>query len=77
MVLPPNPRGMTVSGARSLSRDGCQRRMLELPVTTMAPAGGIMASSAASNAWMAFSNRVGVYGLGLCGGCRRDGENDQ
>ena len=57
MALPPNPRGMTVSGAKSAFMV-FHRLMLELPVMAIAPS-GVMEASSASNAAMASSNRVG------------------
>src|SRR3972149_8819646 len=69
--LPPKPRGITVRGDRSALIVGCQRRTLELPVTTMAPVGGGDDLSCASNAWISASNRCGsiLAGASRCADC--------
>src|SRR5258705_11253856 len=59
MLLPPKPRGITGSGARSCLSVACQPAMLELPTHTMPPGGGVSLSSAASDARIAFSKRAG------------------
>src|SRR5687767_8171345 len=60
MLLPPNPRGMTGSGARSLTIVGCQPTMLEEPMQTTPPGAGVPAVlSLASKARIDFSKRAG------------------